>query len=98
MTAQMLTASDVGERSEIERRGEILYQNQVKQRVEPQHIGDFIALDINSGDYCVDADELTALRGLRRLQPNARVYFARVGSSVVYELRGATAAFHFQAT
>jgi hypothetical protein len=48
---------------------------------------EFMALDIDSGDYCVNAEELSALRGLRSRQPNARVYFARVGAPFVYEMR-----------
>ena len=82
------------DRTEIERQGESLYQRQVRPYVEPQRDGEFIALDIDTGDYCVDADELAALRGLRQRQPDARVYFTRVGASAVYELRRTAATNH----
>jgi len=87
MAIKAETDSRVRERGEVEQQGAFVYQTVVKPQIEPKRNGEFVALDVDSGDYSVDPDELLALRRLRQLRPKARVYFARVGATAVYDMR-----------
>jgi hypothetical protein len=39
-----------------------IYQSQIKSLVEPQHIGEYIVVNIKTGEYVLDADELAAAK------------------------------------
>ncbi len=45
----------------VEQRGRELYQGKIRAQVETEaNIGKIVSIDVNSGDYEVDADLLTA--------------------------------------
>jgi hypothetical protein len=48
-------------RDEIVERGQALYDQQIREKVEPQHNGKFLVLDIETGEYEVDADSVAAV-------------------------------------
>lgn len=66
---------------EIAQRGQERYEREIRQRVEGEagHRGKMLALDIDSGEYELADDSLTALDGLRARKPAAPVYIVRVG-------------------
>jgi hypothetical protein len=76
-------------REEIARRANVLYQEQIRAQVEPEQLGKFLALDITTGAYEIDSDELRALDRARTKNPNAVLYLLRVGRATTYRL-GAT--------
>ncbi|HLX62089.1 MAG TPA: hypothetical protein VKX17_12480 [Planctomycetota bacterium] len=43
---------------EIERIGEEIYRRDIRPKVMPRHKGKFLFLDIESGDYEMDEDDL----------------------------------------
>jgi hypothetical protein len=47
-------------KEEFARRGDAIYERDVRPAVEAEHAGEFVAIDIESGAYEVDADELAA--------------------------------------
>ena len=51
---------------EIVERGQELYDRQIRPHVEPQQNGKFLALDIETGAYEVDADSRAVSRGPSR--------------------------------
>jgi len=63
---------------EIARRGKDLYERAVKVHVERQHQGKFLVIDLESGDYEVDADDIEADSRLRQRQPNSLFYLMRI--------------------
>jgi hypothetical protein len=74
---------------EIDRRGEALYQNHVRPLVEtPENIGREIVIDVETGDYEIDADGMAASRRLLARHPGAALYGARIGYDAVYTLGG----------
>ena len=67
-------------REEFARRGEDLYERVVLPVVRPSDEGKFVLIDIESGDYEVDGDELAASDRLLERRPGAQVWMRRVGS------------------
>jgi hypothetical protein len=80
---------------EFARRGEEIYEKKILPRLEGEEQGKFVLIDIETGDYEVDADELAASDRLLARHPDAQVWFRRVGSRHVRRFgsgRKATAA------
>ena len=65
-------------------RGEEIYQQQIRDKVDPKHKGKFLVLDIETGDYEIDAEDLVATDRLLAKHPNATIYGVRVGFPAAY--------------
>jgi hypothetical protein len=64
---------------EIVERGQALYDQQIRKKVEPQHNGKFLVLDVDTGDYEIDADSYAAYERAAARHPDAPFYLLRVG-------------------
>lgn len=64
--------------SEIVRRGQARYERDIRAHVEVHH-GKMLALDVDSGEYELADDSITALDRLKAKNPNAPVFLLRVG-------------------
>jgi hypothetical protein len=73
---------------EIVRRGKERYEREVRALVEPQHKGKFLALDIETGAFEIDAHALPAADRLRAKHPQAVLFILRVGYPAAYRLGG----------
>jgi hypothetical protein len=73
---------------EVVRRGEEIYQRDLKSKVEPTHNGEFLVLDIDTGDYEIDPDEVAALRRAVDRHPEGTRYIKRIGYSATHRLGG----------
>jgi hypothetical protein len=73
---------------EIAQRAEEIYQRSIRDKVMPQDKGKFLVVDIDSGDYEVDEDDLAAEDRLRARQPEGVFYLLRVGYTTAYTLGG----------
>ena len=69
-------------------RGEALYQQQIRAEVEAENKGQFVVVDIETGEYEIASDDLTATKRLLAKRPNAVVYGLRIGFSAAYRLGG----------
>lgn len=76
-------------RNEIARRAQALYEQQIRPKVEKAHQGEFLVVDVDTGDYEMDADELAAMRRAEAKRPDARLYLLRIGHPTAYRLRRA---------
>jgi hypothetical protein len=76
-------ASVTIDREAFARRAEEYYDRVLRPRLEPGHEGEFLFLDVDSGDYELDADELAAMRRARAKHPHTVFYIMRVGHSAV---------------
>ena len=75
-------------KEEFARRGETTYQDQVRPKLKKRDIGKFVAIDIETGDYQVDADEMRAGNKLLRRVPGAQIWMVRVGYRTVHSFGG----------
>ena len=74
---------------ETARLGDAIYEERVRARVEREHYGDVVAIDVNSGDYAVADEVLAAADALRQRRPNADIWFVRVGFRALDRIGGA---------
>ena len=73
---------------EVESRGEAIYQQTVRKEVEADNQGRFVVIDIETGNYEVDADDLQATKRALAKRPNAILYGLRIGYPTAYTLGG----------
>ena len=72
---------------EIVRQGEEIYQRDLRTKVEPGHRGEFLVVDIDTGDYEIDRDEVVALDRAMARNPDGARYILRIGYPAVHKLR-----------
>ena len=73
---------------EIGRIGEDVYHRDIRSHVMPQHKGEFLVLDIETGDYEMGTDDLQTEKRLRARRPDGVLYGVRVGYTSAYSLAG----------
>lgn len=73
---------------EIVRRGQEIYEREIRAKVEPQHVGRFLVLDIDSADYDVADTAIEAIQRIKRRHANPALYILRVGHDAAYRLGG----------
>ena len=67
-------------KEEFARRGDEIYERDVRPVVEAEHPGKYAAIDIESGAFELDEDEMAASERLAARIPEAQIWIARVGS------------------
>ena len=70
-------------KEEFAQRGDAMYEDDIRPLVEEGNEGKFVAIDIETGAYEVDADELAASDRLLARIPDAQVWLKRIGSRYV---------------
>jgi hypothetical protein len=68
---------------EFRRRGDEIYDRDIAPRLTPEDHGKYVAIDIESGEYEIDADEDVASNRLDARIPNAQTWLKRVGYRTV---------------
>ena len=68
---------------EIASRGRDLYESQIRPLVEGDHQGDYLVIDIESGEYEVDKNHFTASKRLAERRPDSPRYAMRIGYAAV---------------
>lgn len=71
-------------KEEFARRGDSLYESTVRPQLSTRDDGKFVALDIETGEYELDAEELMACDRLRARLPDAQIWMVRVGFPYVH--------------
>ena len=72
------------EPGEIAARGEAIYREQVQSQLESVEKGSFVVIDVETGDYEIDAGDAAATRRLLDRRPTAVTYGVRVGHRAAY--------------
>ncbi len=71
---------------EVAERGEAIYEKQFRAQVEAGHQGEFLVLDIETEDYEVAPDDVTATKRLLSRHPQAVIYGLRIGAAIAYHV------------
>ena len=74
-------------KEEVVARGKEIYRKQIQALVEPQEKGKFVVIDIESGDYEIHEEHVTASKRLRERRPDSACYAGRVGYPSAYHFR-----------
>jgi hypothetical protein len=71
---------------EIARRGDEIYERDLRPRLEPEHLGKIVAIDVDTGDHAIAETALEASRALRTRQPDADVWLVRIGHRALHRI------------
>jgi len=71
-------------KEEFARRGDRLYETQIRPIVESENHGRIVAIDIETGDYELADDILSATNALFDRIPNAQPWIVRIGHRAVH--------------
>ena len=74
-------------KSEFARRG-IAWFKKLGAGLPPEVVDKFIAIDIETGDFEVHANEMTAAARLRKRVPDAQIWLVNVGSGFLDRFGG----------
>ena len=75
-------------KEEFARRGTEIYDADIRSQVETDHQGKFVAIDIETRHWDMDADDYTATERLLRQLPDAQIWLVRVGHRAAYRIGG----------
>ena len=70
-------------RGQIAARGERLYEEKLRDKLETAHKGKIAVINIETGEYELDSDHLTAVKRARARWPNGLFFAVRVGFSTL---------------
>jgi hypothetical protein len=73
---------------EFARRGDTIYENDIRPKLTAKHVGKFLAIDIDTGEYEMAPDELKACHKLRARIPQAQIWTVWVGYKSVHTFGG----------
>lgn len=65
---------------QIVERGTRIYEEKLRHILEPAHTGEFVVIDVDTGEYEVDTDHLTASDRAAARRPGAALFATRVGT------------------
>lgn len=71
-------------KEEFARRGKEIYEDRVRSQVEKGNYGRIVAIDIETGDFEVADDSLTAAKQLLKRLPDAQIFGIRIGHPAVH--------------
>ena len=74
---------------EISRRGKEIYEREIRASVEEEHKGKVLVVDIESGEYEIDADHLSASHRAHAKHPDGVFYAMRIGYPALSKVGGA---------
>ncbi len=72
---------------EIVRRGEEIYSSSLRARFETaENRGKFLVIDVETGDFELDIDDLNATERILARHPSALTFGIRIGYEAAYDL------------
>jgi hypothetical protein len=71
-------------KEEFAKRGDAIYERDVRPQLTPSDKGKFVAIDIETGVFEISNQELEAGRALLKKIPDAQIWMVRVGSRFVH--------------
>jgi hypothetical protein len=67
--------------------GPEVYERQVRPKLGPNDDNKFVAIDVDTGDFEVDADDYTAVMRLLARNPDGNIWLERAGHPTAYKMR-----------
>ena len=91
MRAVRPTAPPARPRDETSRMGKEIYERDIRPRVEADHCGDVVAIDVDSGNWAIGHEASEAVDRLSSQFPKAHdILCLRIGRMAVYSFGGST--------
>ena len=73
-------------KEEFTRRGNALYESKIRLQVEQNHRNKIVAIDIETGEFEIGDDSLSAADRLFQRLPDAQPWCVRIGTGPVHRL------------
>ena len=70
----------------VESRGEDIYERQIREQVEAGNRGKFVVVNVETGEFEIDDDDLEATKRMLAKRPDAVLYGLRIGYPTAYTL------------
>jgi len=80
-------------KEEFARRGQELFEREIRLRVQPVDDGKFVAIDIETGAFEMDSNDHAATERLIARVPDAQIWLTRVGHRAAYQFGGRPSSF-----
>lgn len=77
---------------EIAKLGEEIFARDIRPCLDSSSHGQYVVLDVETGQFEIDSDDLTATKKLLTRLPQAKTYGVRIGYAAAYRLSGLTRA------
>lgn len=77
-----------GRKGDIARRGQAIYDQRIRPLVDPEHRGEFLVLNVDTGEYEIDPEDVVATERARARFADAPLFTVRVGYKAAYRLGG----------
>ena len=68
--------------------GEAFYEEQLKATLDPQHTGEFVAIEPSSGRYFLGQTATDALVAARNAMPGSQFFLTRIGRDTAHKIGG----------
>ncbi len=75
-------------KEEFARRGDALVESKVRPNLKAADENKFVAIDIETGEYELDANEMTAVSRLRRRVRDPQIWLVNVSSGYLHRFGG----------
>ena len=73
-----MTGTGFGD-SEIAQKAKAIYESSIRAKVEPEHIGKYLVIDVETGEWDMDADDYAASLRMFDKKPEGRRFAVRIG-------------------
>ena len=73
--------------SEVGRLGREAFETHVRPKLVPEDDGKYVVIDVDTGEYEIDADDDTAATRMQERLPGARLWIERAGRPTAYVIR-----------
>ena len=75
-------------KEEFARRGDAIYEKDILPKLAAKDVGKFLAIDIETGEYEIAADEMKAGDKLCARLPEAQIWMVRIGYAATRSFGG----------
>jgi hypothetical protein len=75
-------------KEEFAKRGDAIYEKEILPKLTAKDVGKFLAIDIETGEYAIDRDELKAGDKLLARIPEAQIWMVRIGYAAAQSFGG----------
>ena len=69
-------------------RGDAIFEKKIRPHLKPEDNGKFLAIDIETGAYEIDADEMKVIKKLRKRVPQAQIFLRKTDSPYLRHFGG----------
>lgn len=75
------------DKDEIALKGQKIYDKTLKEKLEKEHRGEIVAIEVETGDYFLGKRGIEAIKKAREKYPHSVFYSVRIGFPAVHKFR-----------